>query len=135
VVLLVIAAFVGVMIVGILAAVAIPAYSDYSSRARVSEVIILGSAWRTAVNEHYAETKSLPNSAPELRRGAPDGASKYGSVDLGRGGVLTLTLTDAVPRQGGKTILLTPQPGPDGLSWLCRPGTLSPRYLPSACRP
>jgi len=134
VVILVVIAFLGIAMIGILAAVALPAYQDYTQRARVAEVLANSQPWRTAVAELYAATKALPNSASELPGGAPPGASRYGNVNLGPGGVLTLTLTDAVAGQGGKTVVLTPQSSPDGLSWLCRPGTLAPKYLPASCR-
>ena len=135
IVLFVAIAFLGLMMIGILAAVALPAYQDYTHRARISEVLFAAQPWRLAVTEHYLETKTLPNAATELRGGAPQAPSRYGKVDLGPRGVLTLTLTEAVPGQAGKTVVVTPQPGPDGLNWICRPGTLAPKYLPGTCRP
>ncbi|WP_308738203.1 pilin [Acinetobacter radioresistens] len=49
-----------VAIIGILAAVALPAYQDYTVRAKISEAILAGSACRTTVSEVYQSTSSLP---------------------------------------------------------------------------
>jgi uncharacterized membrane protein YhaH (DUF805 family) len=65
----------GVVFVGILAAVAIPAYQDYTYRAKISEVIMLGSPWRMAVTESYMETHRLPSSV------ADPGSGRRGDAD------------------------------------------------------
>ena len=126
-----------VFFVGILAAVAIPAYGDYTQRAQVSDVIMAGSAWRSAVNEHYAETRKLPSSPAELRQGlAPVGAdSRHGIATLGDNGVITLTLSQRMGGASVKTILMRPRVAGDTLEWDCTGGTLQPKYRPSRCRP
>ena len=126
-----------VFFVGILAAVAIPAYGDYTQRAQVSDVIMAGSAWRNAVNEHYAETRKLPSSPAELRQGlAPVGAdSRHGIATLSDTGVITLTLSQRMGGASDKTILMRPRVAGDTLEWDCTGGTLQPKYRPSRCRP
>src|SRR5205823_13868103 len=69
-----------VAIIGILAAVALPAYQDYSNRAKISEVILAASACRTAITEVFQSATSapLPNFwGCEVTNAALGGASKY----------------------------------------------------------
>ena len=128
--------FFGVFMIGIIAAVSIPAYQDYTQRARVAGVIASANPWRVAVHEHWARTRQLPNSAADLPqdlvpRDPPD---RHGSVTVGENGVLTLTLSPATGRMAGKTVLIWPQVEPDRLVWHCGGGTLEPRYKPGSCR-
>ncbi|HEX9431710.1 MAG TPA: pilin, partial [Burkholderiales bacterium] len=127
----------GVMVIGIIAAVAIPAYQDFTVRAKVSEGIMGTMPWREAVADYYAKTKRAPASANELPGGAPGTQTRSGTIALGPGGVLTVTLNDSVGgRFAGKTIVFQPSVNPDGgLSWSCTAGTLEPRYRPASCRP
>jgi type IV pilus assembly protein PilA len=117
---------------GILAAIAIPAYQDYTHRARVSEVIVSASPWRVAVAEHYMANSKWPASAAELNP-APAATSKYGRIDLGADGVLTLTMvgSQAIADQ---TIELRPKVAAGAISWDCSGGTLPPKYRPASCR-
>jgi uncharacterized membrane protein YhaH (DUF805 family) len=125
----------GLVFVGILAAVAIPAYQDYGNRAKVSEVIILGSTWRMAVAEHHQNHGKLPSSAADLGRDAPQGATKYGTATLGAGGVVTLTLSPLMGSLAEKTIVLRPDVvGTSIAKWDCTGGTLQPKYRPASCR-
>jgi uncharacterized membrane protein YhaH (DUF805 family) len=124
-----------VMFVGILAAVAIPAYGDYTQRARVSEVLMTGAPWRSAIHEHYIETRKFPASAADLRGFTPTTDSKYGKVALAENGTLVLTMTPQVGRGlGDKTILLRPTVAGDQLNWDCTGGTLPAKYRPANCR-
>ncbi|HXJ51239.1 MAG TPA: pilin [Burkholderiales bacterium] len=136
VVVVVVVAFVGVAVIGILAAIAIPAYQDYTARAKVSEAILAANPWRMAVTEYYIETKRAPASASELPGGAP-AQPQSGAIALGKGGVFTLTLNERLgERFVGKTIVFQPGVNPDGqLSWNCAGGTLEPKYRPKTCRP
>ena len=123
-----------VPLIGILAAVAIPAYGDYTHRARVSEVILLGSSWRTAVHEHYMDTKRFPASAAELKGGAPAGESKYGRAALAQDGVIVLTLSPQMGSVAERTILIQPKVVGENLVWDCTGGSLQPKYRPASCR-
>jgi uncharacterized membrane protein YhaH (DUF805 family)/type II secretory pathway pseudopilin PulG len=128
-------AAVGIPVVGILAAVAIPAYSDYTHRARVSEVILTASSWRTAVTEHHARTGKLPATVAELKDAELSKSGRYGSVSLGAEGVLTLTFSSETGPMAGKTMLLQPKLAGNALSgWDCTGGTLEPKYRQASCR-
>jgi uncharacterized membrane protein YhaH (DUF805 family)/Tfp pilus assembly protein PilE len=124
---------VGIAFIGILAAVAIPAYGDYTQRAKISEVILTGSALRTAVTEHYLETRRLPSTVKELK-GAPAGESKWGKATLADNGVIVLTLSPQMGATADKTILLQPRVAGENLEWDCTGGTLQPKYRPARCR-
>jgi TM2 domain-containing membrane protein YozV/type II secretory pathway pseudopilin PulG len=136
IVIVVVVGFVGVAVVGILAAIAIPAYQDYTVRAKVSEGIVAANPWRIAVTEYYTETKRVPASASELPGGAP-AQPQNGTIALGQRGDFTLTLNERLgSRFTGTTIVFQPGVNPDGqLSWNCAGGTLEPKYRPQTCRP
>jgi type IV pilus assembly protein PilA len=125
------------MVIGILAAIAIPAYQDFTVRAKVAEGIIGTTPWRDAIGEYYAQTKRAPASASDLPGGAPPAQTRSGTIALGPDGVITLTLNESLgSRFAGKTILFRPAANPDGaLSWNCTAGTLEPKYRPASCRP
>ncbi|QTD64630.1 pilin [Acinetobacter towneri] len=136
-----------VAIIGILAAVALPAYQDYTVRAKMSEVVLAGSTCRTAVTEAYQAASSIPtagNFGCESTSGTK--VSKYvQSVTTGANGVITVTAAtdDSLKEASGKSIIMTPlttagatpSAGTGVGSWKCGPGTgMPPKYLPSSCR-
>jgi TM2 domain-containing membrane protein YozV len=127
----------GVFMIGVLAAIAIPAYQDYTTRARVSGAIVSVTPWRIAVEEHYAEQRKLPAGVAELRPSAvPDAVDRYSSVSLGPNGVVTATLSPAVGAHRGKTVeFRASEKQGGGLSWDCTGGTLESKYRPRSCRP
>ena len=136
-----------VAIIGILAAVALPAYQDYTVRAKMSEVVLAGSTCRTAVTEAYQAASTIP-SAGNFGCESTSGVklSKYvQSVTTGANGVITVTAaTDgSLKEASGKSIIMTPlttagatpAAGTGVGSWKCGPGTGMPaKYLPSSCR-
>ena len=127
-----------VAIIGILAAIAIPAYQDYTVRARVTEGLSLAAAAKTAVAENAA------SGSASLKAGwnIPTATANVASVDVIPGtGVITITYTAAA---GNGTIILTPTAGgaalaagtvpADAIAWDCTGGTLDDKYRPSNCR-
>ena len=128
----------GIFIVGILAAIAIPAYSDFRHRAQVAVATSLTAPWRLTVENYYREQGKLPDAASDLRKdAAPDEVSnRNAGISLGAQGVLTLTMSPSAGSIAGKTLIYRPDAGRDGtLSWDCTGGTLDPRYRPAHCRP
>ncbi len=120
-----------VAIIGILAAIALPAYQDYTVRAKVSEVVLAASASKAQVAEWYQTKNALPTALEYI----PDWtATKYVSGVANAAGIITATAVAAEIPSGG-TIVLTPTPvGAAGqLDWACT-GTILIKYLPASCK-
>ena len=141
-----------VAIIGILAAVALPAYQDYTIRAKVSEAILAGSTCRTAVTEAYQSASSMPGANLfGCEQNTSSNASKYvKSVVTDVDGVITVTTSadDSLNGAKSKSLVMTPQTangtvlkannvGQSVGSWKCGPGGAAPidaKYLPASCR-
>src|SRR6059058_596324 len=95
-----------VAIIGILAAVAIPAYQDYLNRSKMSEVLAAISACKTSVAEYAAAKNKLPTSIAQS--GCSNTATVYMSaLDVGAGGVINATV-GAIAAETGKVVTMTP---------------------------
>ena len=148
-----------VAIIGILAAVALPAYQDYTIRAKVSEVILAASSCRTSITEtvQSATGTTLPGADGWgcENSGGANGVSKYvESVKTTDTGVIVVTASDSTKAPdlkdaAGTVVTLTPYTtdaakltntdvGANVFKWVCgdtADGTdLPPRYLPGSCR-
>jgi hypothetical protein len=122
---IVVVVFVFIAVIGILAAVAIPAYQDYTKRAKVMEGVMHGRATATAVLEHWRATKGIPPSADGLP-GAPGLPATVGKVEIdGTNGAVRVEV------KGIGTVRLVPNT--DG-SIDCSSDDIKPNLLPSACR-
>ena len=127
-----------VAIIGILAAVAIPAYQDYTVRAKVTEGLNMAAAAKATVSENAAS-----GSALDAGWSAPSGTNNVSSVAVNAGtGEITITYAAAI--DSGGTIIMVPTSGgvalaggtipSDRISWTCNTGTLKDKYRPSNCR-
>ena len=102
-----------VAIIGILAAIAIPAYTDYIVRSKVTEGLNLASSAKTTVSEGF-QTNGLSGvsaAATAWDNSAPNPASKYVTSVLmaaGNSGVITVTFSANLPQASTKTLVLTP---------------------------
>jgi TM2 domain-containing membrane protein YozV len=133
----VIAVVLMVPMIGILAAVAIPAYSDFQHRARVVNATVLAVPWSLAVESYYKAQGKLPDSVSDLQSDTvpTEASNKNASVSMGAQGVLTLTMSPSSGYVAGKTFIYRPTAGRDGtVSWDCTDGTLEPRYRIARCR-
>jgi type IV pilus assembly protein PilA len=120
-----------VAIIGILAAIALPAYQDYTIRAKVSELILGGSSARTAITEKYQSDQDSANMGNGT---TVTPAGKIVGATTSALGVVTLTGDSTVTSVGtAVTVTLTPFTNAAGsLSWSC---TGSPsRFMPGSCR-
>ena len=132
-----------VAIIGILAAVALPAYQDYTVRAKVTEGLSMASAAKLAVSENASNGKNYTSGWT-----APAGTAAVTSIGIADAtGVITITYSAAA---GNGTIFMTPSSGgvaftggtttastvPSGGSivWDCTGGSLDKKYRPAACR-
>lgn len=121
-----------VAIVGILAAIALPAYQDYIARSKVTELVVQADACKTAVAEFYSANGGLPADGDEA--GCTNQQSQYVASVTVASGIITVTGTSAVP--ANTDIILTPTPGSAAdqpLSWACSTGG-TPKYVPANCR-
>jgi type IV pilus assembly protein PilA len=122
-----------VAIIGILAAIAIPQYQDYTVRTRVSEAAVLADGSKTAVAEFFNTNSRWPASNPSA--GLSQSSSIIGkyvsSVAVGTNGVITATVAAASGTSG--TLVLTPRANGGSVSWTCT-GTIPAKYLPANCR-
>jgi len=125
-----------VAIVGILAAVALPAYQDYARRAHVAEGLGLAEAAKTAVTEYFADNEAWPkdNEAAGLEEATKITGNAVDSITVADG-VITILYNKKV--EAGKTVVLQPDKvNTEGsIKWKCNSGgTLNPKYLPVVCR-
>jgi type IV pilus assembly protein PilA len=141
-----------VAIIGILAAVALPAYQDYTVKAKVSEVILAASTCRTSITEAVQTAAVLPTAVNSWGCESATSTSKYvASISTTATGVITVQSQNLA---SGVTGGLSMAPcsvatatsfgtctAPTALSvvsmWVCGPSTVTPldaKYLPGSCR-
>ena len=129
-----------VAIIGILAAVALPAYQDYTVRAKVSEMVLAASSGRTSLSEVFSTNSSFPASGTDY---VANNSSKYVASVLYTQtsptvGVITVTGSGNIgpADANGKTITLTGtgNASTGTVDWVCKPLTMAPKYLPSSCK-
>ncbi len=135
-----------VAIIGILAAVALPAYQDYTIRAKMSEVILAMSACRTSITEVYQSGGTAPGANSW---GCEAVSSKYvGALTTDDNGVVTAQVQNISALVDGSVVTLTPlvaagtaattaaDMGKGLYGWICGgTGTnVKANYLPGSCR-
>lgn len=128
-----------VAIIGILAAVAIPAYQDYTVRAKVTEALSIAAAAKTGVSEFWASEGHLPSANASV--GLPATATSINgnavrSLAVSGSGLITVTLsaTGLPANVQADTVFLRPTTGDGSVRWTCSGGTLEAKYRPSECR-
>src|ERR1700694_2645983 len=131
-----------VAIIGILAAIAIPAYNDFTIRSKVTEMVNMAGVCKTSGAEYYQSAGKLPatateagcSSTPSLNASAPLVAAGVITVKSNAGKSLDTQLTN---NASGTTLIYTPVIAATGgiTAWDCFTGTtLLPKYLPAVCR-
>ncbi|WP_298930568.1 pilin [uncultured Ramlibacter sp.] len=139
-----------VAIIGILAAVALPAYQDYTKRAKLSEVVLAASACRTTISEVYQTGSRTTVDANDWGCESTGATSKYvASIATDTVGKITVTARnfsdsnidaktiDLVPTLADQSAITAYSPGTVVGGWKCGPGSANPilaKYLPGSCR-
>lgn len=126
-----------VAIIGVLAAIAIPAYQDYVIRARVTEGLSLASAAKTTVSEN-----AMNGTALALGYNPPAATAAVQSIAVSATGVITVTYTalarnvvlNLTPRSGGAVLAAGTVPT-EPITWTCAVTVAAnDRYVPANCR-
>jgi type IV pilus assembly protein PilA len=121
-----------IAILGILLAIAIPAYQDYTIRAKVSEGLNLAASAKLAVSEYRQSVNRYPD---DNNSAGYDGANTtiVDSIEI-VSNIITITYADP-PEIASNDLTLTASTGADGnISWVCRTGSLATKYTPASCR-
>ena len=137
-----------VAIIGILAAVALPAYQDYTVRARVTEGMVAAAAAKTAVTENAASGKNFDSGYTKVLTGS--GAKSLDTTAIAFAtGIVTVTYKTNVAPATANSVTFVPTSGGTALSgtatdstvpaggnvvWSCTGGTLEAKFRPSECR-
>jgi type IV pilus assembly protein PilA len=123
-----------VAIIGILAAIAIPAYSDYTKRAKVTELVTAGSACKASVSEYFQSQGAYPTTIDAAGCSAQSTA-KIASLALAAAGG-TITVTSGITGVSGTYVLVPTEAGTASgvLEWSCVTSTIPKKYLPANCR-
>ncbi|MDH3273245.1 MAG: pilin [Gammaproteobacteria bacterium] len=124
-----------VAIIGILAAIAIPAYQDYTIRAQVSEGLNLAGGSKVAVTEFYQDTGGWPADNATAGVEAPGNINgKYTTQVVIAAGAITVTYgASANTNLAGGTLTLTPTDNTGAVEWACT-ASFANKWLPASCR-
>jgi type IV pilus assembly protein PilA len=135
-----------VAIIGILAAVALPAYQDYTVRAKVSEIILAGSSGKTSIAEAVQANGGFPVTASSP---VATQASKFvAAVTYTMGadsttGTIVAVATSAEPKLSGTGVRFSGTASANGqVAWVCGPAAVAgsvtvvmdTKYLPASCK-
>jgi type IV pilus assembly protein PilA len=132
-----------VAIIGILAAIALPAYNDYTARAQASEALSATTGIQSDIAVEYANTGVLPGAGTDADTNAQALSGRYfaaGGATVPAGGAITVLFGGGAATENsqlsGKTLIMTPVPNAAGsqiTGWKCT-GTLAPKLIPSGCK-
>lgn len=126
-----------VAIIAILAAIALPAYQDYSVRSKVSEGMVQAAAAKLAVAETAASLGGLSRITATNHGFTFSGTTYVSAITIGAGnGQITVTTQNTGAKGADPAFTMTPTDNGDGiLEWVCAGTAGESKYLPATCRP
>ena len=123
-----------VAIIGVLAAIAIPAYQDYTVRSQVTMALVQLENARAAAEPYVIEHEAYPDDFSQINVPASELESRYGVISLVPEGI-ELTIRSDVAAANDQTIIYGAYRMNDGsIGWSCAGGTLARKYRPLKCR-
>ncbi|AKO05526.1 pilin [Xanthomonas oryzae pv. oryzicola] len=122
-----------VAIIAILAAIALPAYQDYTTRAKLSEALTMSAPAKLAVAETSSSLGGVANVTLANSGYVFPGETKYVSAVTIASGTGKVTVTSKVPNAGGDIVLTPTDVGGGQLKWTCS-SAIATKYLPAECR-
>lgn len=125
-----------VAIIGILAAIALPAYQDYTARSQMAEAFSLAGGQKGTVAEYHADKGDWPADNAEAGMASPASINgKYVAEVETEDGVIVATMRGTGVASGiqGKTLTLSAIVNDGSYDWRCSSDAL-PKYLPASCR-
>ena len=126
-----------VAIIGVLAAVALPAYQDFLARSQVSEAVSLTASGKTPLADFFTSKGTWPSTADEVIGNTSGRYVSNITITSGNSSSSPVTLSATMKDAGinysitGKTLELT---SADGKMWYCTGGTIASKFRPAACR-
>ena len=124
-----------VAIIGILAAIALPAYQDYTTRSKMTEVLLMTAPARLAVSETASAMGGLAAVTAANSGFSFPGATQYVSNVVITDATGVITATSTVPGAAGDLLMTPTEVGSGQLKWTCSSTAIAAKFLPSACRP
>jgi type IV pilus assembly protein PilA len=141
IVVIVVVGFFGIAVLGILAAIAIPAYQDYTVRAKLTGAINEASAAKLLVSEHLIQHSECPNnSVAESQMPTPESyaSTAVQKIDIGAlengNCAVEVTVSDKLAPGLITGSILFELTDPQTMQWHCYSESIQNKYLPSACR-
>ncbi|MBV6827967.1 MULTISPECIES: pilin [Xanthomonas] len=122
-----------VAIIAILAAIALPAYQDYTTRAKLSEALTMSAPAKLAVTETASSLGGVTNVTAANSGYVFPGATKYVSNVAITNATGRVTVTSTVPNATGDILLTPTDVGGGQLKWTCS-SAINTKYLPAECR-
>ena len=128
-----------IAILGILLAIAIPAYSDYTVRARVSEGLNVATATKTGVSETRLSTGTFPTTNATAGVSTTITSTYVTGVTVGASGTILIVYNAAAGKipelQAANSIILVPTFTNGTVRWECNTGSVVSKFRPARCRP
>ena len=132
-----------IAIIGILAAIAIPAYTDYTARAKITEAVTALASAKTSVSEYYTSQGVMPADAAAAGINIAPAGSYVDEITYSKTSdtvsVISAKIKGVNSTANGKIFALTGTGSDAGITWTCAPGStagtaLATKYLPANCR-